>query len=102
ALERCGGWVIVLLRLNPLTSSDLVSYAAGFTRIRIRTVMLATGIGMTPLCFAQAWLSDSIFNKWPDLLWPLLILSLVYVIIVTVVVARLLRPRPVDATVFPE
>lgn len=99
ALERRGGWVIVLLRLNPLTSSDLVSYAAGFTRIRIRTVMLATGIGMAPLCFAQAWLSDSIFNKWPELLWPLLMLSVVYLIIVTVVVARLLRPRPAEATV---
>lgn len=99
ALERRGGWVIVLLRLNPLTSSDLVSYAAGLTRIPIRTVMLATGIGMAPLCLAQAWLSDSIFNKWPELLWPLLLLTLFYVIIVTVVIARLLRQRPAEATI---
>ena len=91
ALERRGWWLIVMLRLNPLTSTDLVSYAAGFTRIPIRTVMLATGIGMAPLCFAQSWLSDSVFNKWPHLLWPLLVLSVVYLVMVIVVVARLLR-----------
>jgi uncharacterized membrane protein YdjX (TVP38/TMEM64 family) len=91
SLERRGGWLIVMLRLNPITSTDLVSYAAGFTRIPIRNVMLATGIGMAPLCFAQSWLSDSVFNKWPHLLWPLLVLSVMYLVIVTVIVARLLR-----------
>ena len=90
-LERRGGWLIVMLRINPLTSTDLVSYAAGFTRIPVRTVMLATGIGMAPLCFAQSWLSDSVFNKWPQLLWPLFGLSIAYLVVVTVVVARLLR-----------
>ena len=98
-LERRGVWLIVLLRLNPLTSTDLISYAAGFTRIPIRNVMLATGMGMAPMCFAQSWLSDSIFNTWPQLLWPLLIVSVAYVVVVTFVVARLLRPRPADANV---
>ncbi len=102
ALERRGGWVIVLLRLNPLTSTDLLSYAAGFTRIPVRNVMLATGIGMAPLCFAQSWLSDSLFNKWPQLLWPLLGLAVVYAIVVTVIVARLLRAKPADGSVLSE
>ena len=102
ALERRGGRLIVMLRLNPLTSTDLVSYAAGFTRIPICNVMLSTGIGMAPLCFAQSWLSDSIFNKWPQLLWPMLILSAGYLIVVTVVIARLLRPKPADASVLSE
>jgi len=101
-LERRGGRLIVMLRLNPLTSTDLVSYAAGFTRIPIRNVMLSTGIGMAPLCFAQSWLSDSVFNKWPQLLWPLLILSAAYLIVVTVVVARLLRLKPADVSVLSE
>ena len=102
ALEKRGGRLIVMLRLNPLTSTDLVSYAAGFTRIPIRNVMLSTGIGMAPLCFAQSWLSDSIFNRWPQLLWPLLILSAAYLIVVTVVVAGLLRLKPADASVLSE
>ncbi len=102
ALERRGGWLIVMLRLNPLTSTDLVSYAAGCTRMPVRHVMLATGIGMAPLCFAQSWLSDSIFHKWPQLLWPLLVLSAAYLIVVSIVVARLLWPKPVDASVLNE
>lgn len=102
ALEKRGGGVIVLLRLNPLTSTDLLSYAAGFTRIPVRSVMLSTGIGMAPLCFAQSWLSDGIFNKWPQLLWPLLGLAIVYAIVVTVIVARLLRRKPADSAVLCE
>ena len=54
-LERHGVWLIFLLRVNPLTSSDLVSYAAGLTRIPIWKVMTATAFGMAPLCFAQAY-----------------------------------------------
>ena len=38
-IEKRGLWIILLLRLNPLTSSDLVSYAAGFTSIRVWKVM---------------------------------------------------------------
>ena len=102
ALEKRGNWVIVLLRLNPLTSTDLLSYAAGFTRMPVRNVMLATGLGMAPLCFAQSWLSDSIFNLWPQLLWPLLALVVVYAVVVTVVVARLLRSKPSAASVLGE
>jgi uncharacterized membrane protein YdjX (TVP38/TMEM64 family) len=91
ALQTHGTWVIVLLRLNPLTSTDLLSYAAGFTRIPIHRVMLATGLGMAPLCFAQSWLSDSIFSRWPQLLWPLLVGGVVYVMVVVLIVVRLVR-----------
>ncbi len=90
-LERRGFWLIVLLRLNPVTSNDLLSYAAGFTRIPVYQVMLATGIGMTPLCLAQSWLSDSVFNRYPQLLWPLLGIGLIYVVAVVVILSRLLR-----------
>ncbi len=97
ALEKDGSRLIVMLRLNPLTSTDLLSYAAGFTRIPIHRVMLATGIGMAPLCFLQSWLSDSLFNKWPWLLWSLLGLGVVYLIVVVVVITRLLLDRPIAA-----
>ena len=92
-LNRRGLWVIVLLRLNPLTSTDLLSYAAGFTRIPVWHVMLATGLGMAPLCFVQSWLSDSIFNRWPNLLWPMLIAGLVYLIVVSIVLARMVKQK---------
>ena len=88
-LDRRGSWLSFLLRVNPLTSSDLVSYAAGFTRIPIGKVMLATMFGMAPLCFAQAWLAESLFVAYPELLYPLLAAGIVYVIMIVVVIRRL-------------
>jgi uncharacterized membrane protein YdjX (TVP38/TMEM64 family) len=69
---------ITLLRINPLTSSDLVSYAAGLTPLRIRTVMLGTLIGMAPLCYLQAYLSMELFTTFPWLIWPFLVVCGLY------------------------
>lgn len=90
-LNHHGFWMIFLLRLNPLTSTDLLSYAAGLTRIPTWHVMLATGLGMAPLCFVQSWLSDGVFNRWPGLIWPLMIAGLLYLAAVTVILARMLQ-----------
>ena len=91
SLNRRGFWMILFLRLNPLTSTDLLSYAAGLTRIPIWHVMLATGLGMAPLCFAQSWLSDGIFNRWPGLICPLMIAGLLYIAAVAVILSRMLK-----------
>ncbi|MFM7057531.1 MAG: TVP38/TMEM64 family protein [Planctomycetota bacterium] len=90
---RHGFWVILLLRLNPLTSSDLVSWAAGLSRIPLLTVMSATALGMAPLCLLQSWLSDSLFQAWPGLLGPLLILTAILGAGVFLVLLRLSRNR---------
>jgi uncharacterized membrane protein YdjX (TVP38/TMEM64 family) len=92
-LNRRGFWMILLLRLNPLTSTDLLSYAAGLTRIPTWHVMLATGLGMAPLCLAQSWLSDGIFNRWPGLIWPLLIAVILYLAVVAMAFTRLFSTR---------
>ncbi len=88
-LARRGSWLIFLLRLNPLTSSDLVSYAAGFTRIPIWKVMVATLAGMAPLCFAQAILAESVLTAIPQLLYPLLAACVIYAVAVCAIVRRL-------------
>lgn len=90
-IETRGVLLIFLLRLNPLTSSDVVSYAAGLTRIPIWKVMLVTGCGMAPLCFAQAWLAEGLITAFPGLIYPLLIACGIYVICVVIVVRRVLR-----------
>ncbi|MFM7038005.1 MAG: TVP38/TMEM64 family protein [Planctomycetaceae bacterium] len=92
-LSRHGFWVILLLRLNPLTSSDLVSWAAGLSQIPLWTVMSATALGMAPLCLLQSWLSDSLFRVWPGLIGPLLLLTAVFAGGVFVVLLRLSRGR---------
>ncbi len=90
-LERRGGWLIFLLRVNPLTSSDLVSYAAGFTRIAVWRVMLATCFGMAPLCFAQSWLAHNLLTAMPQLLYPLLGACVIYLIIVLAVLRQIVQ-----------
>jgi uncharacterized membrane protein YdjX (TVP38/TMEM64 family) len=92
-LARHGFWLIVLLRLNPFTSSDLISWAAGLSRMRTSTVMIATAIGMAPLCLLQSWLSDGIFRVWPELIGPLLGLTLLLFFGVLIALLRLARRR---------
>lgn len=90
AIEDRGGVLIFLLRLNPLTSSDIVSYAAGFTRLPIWHVMLATAGGMAPLCFAQAWLAQNLITAVPGLIYPLSIACGVYLVAVLLVIRRMM------------
>lgn len=91
-IERHGAWLIFLLRLNPLTSSDLVSYAAGFTRIPVWKVMWATAAGMAPLCYAQSWLAESLLSRYPHLLYPLIVASLGFVVFVVLILRRVSQP----------
>jgi uncharacterized membrane protein YdjX (TVP38/TMEM64 family) len=92
-LAKKGFWLILLLRINPLTSSDLISYAAGLTRIPVWQVMLATASGMAPLCFAQAYLAENLMQRFPWLLYPLLLCLILYVGIVVKIVFRM-RKQP--------
>ncbi|MGE3804135.1 MAG: TVP38/TMEM64 family protein [Gemmataceae bacterium] len=80
-IEERGLLIIALLRVNPLTSSDLVSYAAGLTRIRVRWVMLGTLLGMAPLCFAQSYFAAELLAWFPWLIWPLVAVCLLYVLL---------------------
>jgi uncharacterized membrane protein YdjX (TVP38/TMEM64 family) len=92
-LRRHSVLVIVLLRLNPLTSSDLVSYAAGLAGIAVWRVALGTLVGMAPLCYAQAYASQWIFNLLPESGLILLVLGAAYLVVVLWVVGRSLTSR---------
>lgn len=90
-LSKSGLWLILLLRINPLTSSDLVSYAAGLTGIRVWKVVVGTLLGMAPLCWAQAYLANGILRAIPQLLYPLLILCGIYLVVAVWIISRLSR-----------
>jgi len=47
-LEEKGAFVIFLTRLIPILSFDIVSYAAGLTKMRWKSFITATGLGMLP------------------------------------------------------
>ena len=64
-LERRGLWIVLLLRLNPLTTSDLVSYAAGIAGVPPWKVALGTLFGLGPWCYAQAYFAERVFEVVP-------------------------------------
>ena len=64
-LAARGAWIIFLLRINPLTSSDLVSYAAGLAGVSPARVAIGTFFGMAPHCFLQAYFAATIFETVP-------------------------------------
>lgn len=74
--------VITLLRINPLTSSDLVSYAAGLVGIPVWRVAMGTLMGMAPLCYAQAYASEWIWRTIPGSGLLFLILGVGYLVVV--------------------
>jgi uncharacterized membrane protein YdjX (TVP38/TMEM64 family) len=88
-IEEHGAAIIALLRVNPLTSLDLVSYAAGLTSIPVWKVMTGTLVGMTPICFAQSYLAQEIFTALPWLIWPLFALCIAFATSVVIVIARI-------------
>jgi uncharacterized membrane protein YdjX (TVP38/TMEM64 family) len=90
-LVRSGVWIVFLLRVNPLTSSDFVSYGAGATALPLWKLMLGTALGMAPLCFAQSYLADEILTAFPKLLYPLLAACVAYTILVVVVAGRMMK-----------
>jgi uncharacterized membrane protein YdjX (TVP38/TMEM64 family) len=58
-VARVGAFAVFLARLTPLTSFDLVSYAAGLTPMRLGRFCLATGLGMAPAIFLTAAAGDA-------------------------------------------
>jgi uncharacterized membrane protein YdjX (TVP38/TMEM64 family) len=88
-LRRHALWMILLLRLNPLTSSDLVSYAAGLTSASVWHVLVGTLVGMAPLCFLQAYFAETLFTRFPVLVYPLVAACVMYVLYVAWILSRL-------------
>jgi uncharacterized membrane protein YdjX (TVP38/TMEM64 family) len=64
-LEQRGMWLVLLLRLNPLTTSDLVSYAAGVAGVPAWKVAVGTLFGLAPWCYLQAYFSEQVFEVVP-------------------------------------
>jgi uncharacterized membrane protein YdjX (TVP38/TMEM64 family) len=86
-VER-GSLIVFLLRVNPLTSSDIVSYAAGATSMPLRKLLLGTTLGMAPLCFLQSYLAESLMTAYPRLIYLLLAAGMVYVVLFVAILFR--------------
>jgi uncharacterized membrane protein YdjX (TVP38/TMEM64 family) len=96
-LERRGIWVVFFLRVNPLTSSDLVSYAAGLARMPVWKVVAGTALGMAPLCWLQSYLAQGLMQAFPGLVYPLVVACIVYGCVVVWILRRLAIQSTVPA-----
>lgn len=80
-LERWGAPAVLLTRLVPFFSFDLVSYAAGLSRLRFDKFMLATVIGEVPAAIIYSWVGA----RAPDYIWLLLLVNgAVFAVAVTI------------------
>ena len=93
-LEQRGMWLVLLLRLNPLTTSDLVSYAAGIAGVPAWKVALGTLFGLAPWCYAQAYFAEQVFEVVPG---TYLVLGGVALIIIAIGVLFTQRGRGASA-----
>lgn len=85
---RWGAYAILVARLVPVVSFDIISYAAGLTRLGFWRFMFATVVGMTPATFVYAYLG----GKAPQYVQVLLVVFGV-VIAGSVVAAGIRRRR---------
>ena len=81
AIEKYGGYTMFLLRVNPLTSSDIFSYLAGISKMNFKKFLTGTTLGLLPLIYIQSYLGEEIITKNEFLFNTFLIISLIYVLI---------------------
>jgi uncharacterized membrane protein YdjX (TVP38/TMEM64 family) len=93
-LKQHGLWIVLLLRLNPLTTSDLVPYAAGIVGVRAWKAAVGTLVGLAPWCYLQAYLAEQLFELLPG--WAVLAVSIVLLIGLAAPLL-LSRPRGISA-----
>lgn len=92
AVARWGARAILLARLVPGISFDVVSYGAGLTGIGFRPFVVATAIGVTPQAFLYAYL----IREAPQSAWLFFAATwLVIGVIGTAAIVRIRRQRPV-------
>jgi len=79
--ERYGGFSLFLLRVNPLTTSDIFSYLSGLSKMKIKSFILGTSFGLVPMIFIQTYLGEA-FVRTHNLLYTILIwISIAYLLV---------------------
>jgi len=79
--DKYGSWVLFLLRLNPITSSDIFSYFAGLINMKYRSFIISTTLGLIPLMFALSYFGDYFIKDSPLFTLFFLILAALYFLV---------------------
>jgi len=79
--ERYGKHTIMVCRLLPFVSFDVVSYAAGLTSIRFWSFWVATGIGQLPATLVYSYFGQNLSGGGKMIFITLLMLFALSIII---------------------
>jgi uncharacterized membrane protein YdjX (TVP38/TMEM64 family) len=71
--KKYGSVSIFVLRINPLTSSDLFSYAAGLTKMDLKKFLFWTTVALAPTIFLQTYFGGKIQSS--PLLGPVFLIG---------------------------
>ena len=79
--EKYGKWAILIARLLPFVSFDIVSYAAGLTAMGFWEFFWATGIGQLPATLVYSYVGGMLVGSVRTVVFGLLILFSLTVLI---------------------
>ena len=79
--EKHGVYAILIARLLPFISFDVVSYAAGLTSMRLSSFVIATGIGQLPATLVYSYAGEMLTGGARMFVYGLLILFSVTILV---------------------
>ncbi|HZK53509.1 MAG TPA: TVP38/TMEM64 family protein [Desulfosporosinus sp.] len=82
--KRYGKYAIVIARLLPFISFDIVSYAAGLTSMKFWTFFIATGLGQLPATLVYSYIGGMLTGTTKTFVTGLLILFAVSALMVLI------------------
>ncbi|WP_061214629.1 TVP38/TMEM64 family protein [Syntrophomonas wolfei] len=80
--EKYGKWAVLIARLLPFISFDIVSYAAGLTAMGWWEFIWATGLGQLPATLVYSYVGDMLVGSVRNVVFGLLILFALTTVII--------------------
>jgi uncharacterized membrane protein YdjX (TVP38/TMEM64 family) len=93
--DRYGKHAVLIARLIPVLSFDVVSYAAGVTSLNFVEFMVATGIGQLPATIVYSYLGQNITKNAEFGLWAAM--GVAALLVLALAVKKALENRIVDS-----
>lgn len=72
--EKHGKYAILIARLLPFISFDIVSYGAGLTKMRLKDFIIATGVGQLPATIVYSYSGEMLVGGSRMIVYGLLVL----------------------------
>ena len=94
--EKYGKWAVLIARLLPFVSFDIVSYAAGLTAMGWWEFIWATGLGQLPATLVYSYVGDILVGSVRNVVFGLLMLFALTTLVI--MVRHIWRDRNVTQT----